>query len=73
MYECKNLYYAKIEISQSTKMTAHEFHIPVTARLPSLPAMIHGKMPLQRSDCDWAGVSLNVTEILIFNCQSSLK
>ena len=42
------------------------------ARLPSLPATAHKtSVLLQRSDCDWAGVSLNVTEILIFDCQVS--
>ncbi len=54
-------------------MVAHEFHVPATAGLPSLPATAHKtSVLLQRSDCDWVGVSLNVTEILIFDCQSSL-
>ena len=53
-------------------MVAHEFHVPATAGLPSLPATAHKtSVLLQRSDCGWAGVSLNVAEILIFNCQVS--
>lgn len=60
MYECKNLYYTKFEISQPAKMTAHEFHVPTTAGLPSLPATV-----FSRSDCDWAGVSLIVAEIFV--------
>ena len=48
-------------------MAAHEFHVlEVIARLPPLLATV-----FSRSSCGWAGVSLNVTEILIFDCQVS--
>ena len=48
-------------------MVAHEFHVlEVIARLPPLLATV-----FSRSSCGWAGVSLNVTEILIFDCQGS--
>ena len=49
-------------ISQPARMAAHEFHVlEVIARLPPLRATV-----FSRSSCGWAGVSLNVTEILIF-------
>lgn len=55
--------------SQSTKMMAHEFHVlEVIARLPPLLATV-----FSRSSCGEAGVSLNVAEILIFDCQVSGK
>ncbi len=48
---------------------AHEFHVPeVLSRLFSLPATV-----FSRSDCDWTGVSLIVTEILLFDFQGSLS
>lgn len=54
--------------SQSTKMMAHEFHVlEVITRLPPpLRATV-----FSRSSYDWAGVSLNVAEILIFGFQGS--
>ena len=53
--------------SQSTKMMAHEFHVlEVIARLPPLRATVFSS-----SSYDWAGVSLNVAEILIFGFQGS--
>ena len=48
-------------------MVAHEFHVlEVIARLPPLLATV-----FSRSSYGWAGVSLNVTEILIFDFQGS--
>ena len=48
-------------------MVAHEFHVlEVIARLPPLRATF-----FSRSSCGWAGVSLNVAEILIFDFQGS--
>ena len=51
----------------SPLLVAHEFHVlEVIARLPPLLATV-----FSRSSCGWAGVSLNVTEILIFDFQVS--
>mgnify|MGYP007034112868 CR=1 FL=1 len=48
-------------------LTTHEFHVlEVIARLPPLLATV-----FSRSSCGWAGVSLNVTKILIFDFQGS--
>ena len=48
-------------------MVAREFHVlEIIKRLPPLRATV-----FSRSSCGWAGVSLNVTEILIFGFQGS--
>ena len=53
----------------SLLLATHGFHVlEVIARLPPLLATV-----FSRSSCGWAGVSLNVTEILIFDCQRLIK
>ena len=58
---------AQIRVPEKLKVFWVVRHVlEVIARLPPLRATF-----FSRSSCGWAGVSLNVAEILIFNCQVS--
>ena len=58
---------AQIRLPEKLKVFWVVRHVlEVIARLPPLRATF-----FSRSSCGWAGVSLNVAEILIFNCQVS--
>lgn len=51
---------------------AHEFHVPnIGTTLIACDGLQNNFVLFQRSDCDWAGVSLIVAEILLFGFQST--